>query len=76
MSEDIRVHGERPEWRPEPPPLPSGCSPSVQAHGTLLVFDEIQADFGRTVDWFAAQAYGVTPDMMTMPKAIGASFSL
>ncbi len=40
------------------------------AHGILLVFDEVITGFGRTGAPFAAQAYGVTPDLMTLAKAI------
>ena len=38
-------------------------------HGILLVFDEVITGFGRTGQAFAAQSFGVTPDMMTMAKA-------
>jgi beta-alanine--pyruvate transaminase len=39
-------------------------------HGILLVFDEVICGFGRTGKAFAAQSFGVTPDMMTMAKAL------
>ena len=39
-------------------------------HGILLVFDEVITGFGRTGAPFAAQAFGVTPDLMTLAKAI------
>jgi beta-alanine--pyruvate transaminase len=39
-------------------------------HGILLVFDEVICGFGRTGAPFAAQSFGVTPDMMTMAKAL------
>jgi beta-alanine--pyruvate transaminase len=40
------------------------------AHGILLVFDEVICGFGRTGQAFAAQSFGVTPDVMTMAKAL------
>jgi beta-alanine--pyruvate transaminase len=39
-------------------------------HGILLVFDEVITGWGRTGHPFAAQAFGVTPDLMTMAKAL------
>jgi 4-aminobutyrate aminotransferase len=43
-------------------------------HGALLVFDEVQTGFGRTGEWFAAQTYGVTPDVIGMAKGIANGF--
>ena len=40
------------------------------AHGILLVFDEVITGFGRTGQTFAAQSFGVTPDIITMAKGI------
>jgi beta-alanine--pyruvate transaminase len=39
-------------------------------HGILLIFDEVITGFGRTGNAFAAQTFDVTPDIMTMAKAI------
>ena len=39
-------------------------------HRLLLVFDEVICGFGRCGDTFAAQAFGVTPDLLTMAKAL------
>jgi len=39
-------------------------------HGILLVFDEVITGFGRTGSAFASQEFNVTPDLMTMAKAL------
>jgi beta-alanine--pyruvate transaminase len=40
------------------------------AHGILLVFDEVICGFGRTGQAFAAQSFGVTPDILGMAKGL------
>lgn len=42
--------------------------------GALLVFDEVQCGMGRTGQPFAANLYGVMPDMLTTAKALGNGF--
>ncbi|HLN70589.1 MAG TPA: aminotransferase class III-fold pyridoxal phosphate-dependent enzyme [Streptosporangiaceae bacterium] len=39
--------------------------------GALLVVDEIQSAIGRTGAWFAHQAEGVRPDVLTLAKGLG-----
>ena len=39
-------------------------------HGLLLIFDEVITGFGRLGAPFAAQFFGVTPDMMTVAKGL------
>lgn len=43
-------------------------------NGTILIFDEVQCGLGRTGFPFAANMYGVTPDILTTAKALGAGF--
>jgi acetylornithine/succinyldiaminopimelate/putrescine aminotransferase len=42
--------------------------------GAMLIFDEVQCGMGRTGHPFAANLYGIVPDMITAAKALGAGF--
>ena len=48
----------------------AGLRTLCDKHGLLLAFDEVQSGFGRTGKWFAYQNFGVTPDVMTLAKAL------
>lgn len=39
--------------------------------GALLIFDEVQSGIGRTGTWFGCDHEGVSPDLMTLAKALG-----
>jgi len=41
------------------------------SRGALLVLDEVQTGIGRTGSWFAHQAAGVVPDVVTLAKGLG-----
>ena len=46
------------------------------ASGALLVFDEVQSGMGRTGRWFAAETYGVVPDVLLFAKGIASGLPL
>lgn len=48
----------------------AGLRQLADEHSLLLVFDEVQTGCGRTGDWFAYQHFGVTPDIITLAKAV------
>ena len=56
-------------------PAPAGYLETARevtrASGALLVLDEVQTGIGRTGAWFAHQAAGVEPDVLTLAKGLG-----
>ena len=46
----------------------------ARAVGALVVLDEVQCGMGRTGQPFAANLHGLSPDMITTAKALGAGF--
>jgi len=48
-----------------------GVRQICDAHNLLLIVDEIQVGMGRTGKLFAYQHFGITPDIMTLAKALG-----
>lgn len=56
-------------------PAPAGYLAAARracdAHGALLVLDEVQTGVGRTGTWFAHQSEGVEPDVVTLAKGLG-----
>lgn len=61
-------------------PAATGFLSAVRAlcdhHGALLVLDEIQSGMGRTGTLFAHWQDGVTPDIVTLAKALGGGFPI
>jgi acetylornithine/succinyldiaminopimelate/putrescine aminotransferase len=41
------------------------------AHGAVLIADEVQSGMGRSGHFFAVEAHGISPDIMTSAKALG-----
>ncbi|MBC7133288.1 MAG: aspartate aminotransferase family protein [Roseovarius sp.] len=60
--------------------LPDQCLKGLRAlcdaHGLLLILDEVQCGMGRTGRLFAHEWAGVTPDIMMVAKGIGGGFPL
>ncbi|HET7110365.1 MAG TPA: aminotransferase class III-fold pyridoxal phosphate-dependent enzyme [Gemmatimonadales bacterium] len=46
------------------------------AHGTMLIFDEIQCGVGRSGSFSAAESYAVVPDLLTMAKGLGSGLPI
>ncbi|GAC1567523.1 MAG: aspartate aminotransferase family protein [Vulcanimicrobiaceae bacterium] len=57
-----------------PPGYLAGMRALCDAHGILLVFDEVMTGFGRTGDTFAATRFDVTPDLMTIAKGVTSAY--
>ena len=60
--------------------LPEGYMAALKRHcearGMLLILDEAQTGIGRTGTMFACQRDGVTPDILTLSKTLGAGLPL
>jgi putrescine aminotransferase len=58
---------------------PEGYWPRVsqvlKKHGILLILDEVVTGFGRLGTWFAADRYGVQPDIMAVAKGITSGYA-
>jgi acetylornithine/N-succinyldiaminopimelate aminotransferase len=58
------------------PEFLQGLRALCDKHGMLLIFDEVQCGYGRTGRFFAHEWAGITPDIMSVAKGIGAGFPL
>ena len=56
---------------PAPPGYLAAAREICTATGALLVLDEVQTGIGRTGHWFAHQADGIEPDVITLAKGLG-----
>ena len=73
MIEPIQGEGG---LRSVPPQCLRGLRELCDAHGLMLIFDEIQTGVGRTGKFFAYELSGVTPDIMSIAKGIGGGFPM
>lgn len=46
----------------------------LRRHDILLLSDEVICGFGRTGHWFGCQAFGFTPDMMSVAKGLSSGY--
>ena len=59
---------------PPPPGYLEGARKLCDQHGAFLIFDEVISGFGRMGTWFAADYYGVTPDMLCFAKGVTSGY--
>ena len=59
-----------------PPGYLAALRHKVHERGGLLILDEAQTGLCRTGDWYAFQRDGVTPDILTLSKTLGAGLPL
>ncbi|MFF7143814.1 aspartate aminotransferase family protein [Streptomyces nodosus] len=52
----------------------AGVRDLCDRYGIVFVLDEVMAGFGRTGEWFAADLFEVTPDLMTFAKGVNSGY--
>ncbi len=57
-----------------PPGYLAGVRELCDRHGVVFILDEVMAGFGRTGTWFAADHFGVTPDLLTFAKGVNSGY--
>jgi 4-aminobutyrate aminotransferase-like enzyme len=61
---------------PSPKKFLEGLRRICDERKIVLIFDEAQTGFGRIGKWFAAEYYGVMPDIICFTKALGGGFPI
>ncbi|MEW1913950.1 aspartate aminotransferase family protein [Kitasatospora sp. NPDC085895] len=57
-----------------PPGYLQGVREICDRHGIVFILDEVMAGFGRTGEWFAADNWGITPDLLTFAKGVNSGY--
>ncbi|MDQ1082270.1 MULTISPECIES: aspartate aminotransferase family protein [Microbacterium] len=52
----------------------AGVREICDRYGIVLILDEVMAGFGRTGEWFAFDAHGITPDLITFAKGVNSGY--
>jgi len=59
-----------------PPEFAQRLRALCDAHGIVLIADEVQTGAGRTGTWLACEQWGVAPDLVTMAKSLAGGLPL
>jgi acetylornithine/succinyldiaminopimelate/putrescine aminotransferase len=57
-----------------PPGYLAGVREICDRYGIVFILDEVMAGFGRTGTWFAAEHFGVVPDLLTFAKGVNSGY--
>lgn len=57
-----------------PPGYLAGVRELCDRHGIVFILDEVMSGFGRTGAWFAADHFGVVPDLLTFAKGVNSGY--
>jgi taurine--2-oxoglutarate transaminase len=57
-----------------PPGYLAGVRAIADKYGILVILDEVMAGFGRTGDWFAFDAFDITPDLIAFAKGVNSGY--
>jgi len=52
----------------------AGVSEICDRYGIVFILDEVMAGFGRTGEWFAADHWDITPDLLTFAKGVNSGY--